>query len=102
LDFEICLKFGIWLLLFFFSFCSHFVQLIGPIHAYGRFFNFDVTAGADFKVYRAVFVYFIDSAMDAGDSDYFISFLKILDKRFLVLGLFCLWSYKEKPKNKYH
>src|SRR6476646_9080257 len=88
--------------LFFFSGRSHFVQLIGPIHADRRFFDLYVAPRTYLKVYCPVLIYFIDSAMDAGDGNYFVSSLKILYKIFLILGLLCLRANKEKPKNKYH
>jgi len=40
--------------------------------------------------------------MDAGNGDHFTAFTKIFNKFFLVLCLFCLWTYEEHPEDNDH
>ena len=89
-------------ILFLFGGYRRFIQRGSPIHADSRFLDFQVGAGTYFYVQSAIFVHFVNGAMNTGNGNDLITLIQILNKFFLVLGPLGLWTNKEKPEYQDH
>src|SRR3982751_5656686 len=81
---------------------SSLVKLLAPLDRNRTFFHLKIATRVYLERNGAIIIYFINTAVDTGDGNNFIPFLKIVLE---LLGILCflgLWTDHEEVENQYH